>query len=132
MDVVTTRFGKLTVSPLDILWFEHGLIGLRDCRRWALLADHASPGLGWLQSLDQNDVALGVTCPRRFVAQYQLRIDRAELKSLDLTTARDATVVAIVSRQPEGLSLNLRAPLVINVATRRGRQVIAKDGFPTQ
>ena len=55
---------------------------------------------------------------------------RPDLKRLD--NLRDAQVAVIVSRQAEGLSLNLRAPLVINVEARRGRQVIAKDALPVQ
>jgi len=53
-----------------------------------------------------------------------------DLAPLGLASARDAQVVVIVSRHPEGLCLNLRAPLVINVEGRRGRQVVAKDSLP--
>lgn len=132
MEVITSRFGRLDVAPRDVLLFEQGLIGLRTCRRWVVLADAQNSALGWLQCLDDTEVALGVVSPRRFVADYQLRIDRQELHSLQLATARDAHVVVIVSRRPEGLSLNLRAPLVINVDGRRGRQVIAKDSLPVR
>jgi len=113
------------------------------------LTDTNNPTLGWLQSLDEGHIALGVVSPRRFVPDYQLRTDRAELQSLELTTARDAEVVVIASRQANGqqaggqigspiggqaggLTLNLRAPLVINVERRRGCQVIAKDDLPVQ
>jgi flagellar assembly factor FliW len=51
---------------------------------------------------------------------------------LALANIRDAQVVVVISRNPEGLSLNLRAPLVINVEARRGRQVIAKDPLPVR
>jgi flagellar assembly factor FliW len=91
-----------------------------------------NPALGWLQSLDDPEVALGVVSPRRFVADYQLRVSRQELASLALANTRDAQVVVVVSRHAEGLSLNLRAPLVINVESRRGRQVIAKDPLPVR
>jgi len=137
MDVFTTRFGTLSVDPQDELIFESGLIGLEHCRRWVVLSDTKNPTLGWLQSLDEGHIALGVVSPRRFVPDYQLRIDRAELQFLELTTTRDAEVVVIASRQAqgqqaEGLTLNLRAPLVINVERRRGCQVIAKDDLPVQ
>src|SRR5690348_13260844 len=132
MQVSTSRFGALDVTPSDILLFESGLIGLRSCRRWVVLADAENPALGWLQSADEPDTALGVVSPRRFAADYQLRVARQELPSLQLTTTRDAQVVVIVSRLPEGLALNLRAPLVINVESRRGRQVIAKDPLPVR
>lgn len=132
MDVLTTRFGTLRAAPGDLITFEAGLIGLRDCRRWLLLADTKNPMLGWLQCVDSPDVAVGVVAPRRFVPDYQLRVSRGEIQSLRLDNLRDAQVAVIVSRQPEGLSLNLRAPLVINVESRRGRQVISKDALPVK
>ena len=137
MDVLTTRFGNLTVEPQDELVFENGLIGLEHCRRWVVLTDTKNPTLGWLQSIDEGHIALGVVSPRRFVPDYQLRVDRSDLQSLQLTTSRDAEVVVIASRHSSahsegGLTLNLRAPLVINVERRRGCQVIAKDDLPVQ
>lgn len=132
MDVFTTRFGVLSVQPQDEVIFEQGLIGLEDCRRWVVLTDSVNPVLGWLQNLEQGHIAIGVVSPRRFVPDYQLRVDRTDLRTLGLATIRDAEVVVIASRQPSGLTLNLRAPLVINVEKRLGCQVISKDEHPVQ
>jgi flagellar assembly factor FliW len=130
MDVVTSRFGALQAAPADILQFDEGLIGLSHCRRWVVLADAQNPALAWLQNLDDPDVAVGVVSPRRFVPDYRLRVSPQELDGLGVADLREAQVVAIVSRHAEGLAVNLRAPLVINVAQRRGRQVVAKDSWP--
>ncbi len=136
MDVFTTRFGVLSVQPQDEILFENGLIGLEDCRRWVVLTDSNNPSLGWLQNLEQGHIAVGIVSPRRFVPEYQLRVDRTDLRTLGLATIRDAEVVVIASRQANGqpshLTLNLRAPLVINVEKRLGCQVIAKDEHPVQ
>ncbi len=132
MDKYTTRFGTLSIHPQDELLFEQGLVGLEDCRRWVVLTDAENPALGWLQSIDHGHVALGIVSPRRFVPDYQLRVDRDDLRTLELDTVRDAEVVVIASRQSSGLTLNLRAPLVINVEKMRGCQVIAKDAHPVQ
>lgn len=132
MDIITTRFGVLSVQPQDEIVFEQGLIGLEDCKRWVVLTDSNNGALGWLQNLEQGHIAIGVVSPRRFVPDYQLRVDRADLRALSLATVRDAEVVVIASRQTDGLTLNLRAPLVINVEKRLGCQVIAKDEHPVQ
>ena len=132
MDIITTRFGVLSVQPQDEIVFEQGLIGLADCKRWVVLTDSNNGALGWLQNLEQGHIAIGVVSPRRFVPEYQLRVDRADLRTLGLGTVRDAEVVVIASRQTDGLTLNLRAPLVINVEKRLGCQVIAKDEHPVQ
>jgi flagellar assembly factor FliW len=130
MEVITSRFGRLQTPPADILLFDQGLIGLGHCRQWIVLADAENPALGWLQCIDDAEVAVGVVSPRRFVPNYQLRVAEHELAPLGLTAVRDAQVVANVSRQESGLSINLRAPLVINVQTRRGRQVVTRDAMP--
>jgi flagellar assembly factor FliW len=132
MDVFTTRFGVLSIQPQDEIVFEQGLIGLEDCKRWVVLTDSNNGALGWLQNLEQGHIAVGVVSPRRFVPSYQLRVDRSDLRTLGLITIRDAEVVVIASRQVDGLTLNLRAPLVINVEKRLGCQVIAKDEHPVQ
>jgi len=132
MNISTTRFGAVTIEDADVLTFVDGLIGMEDCRRWVLLADAQNTALGWLQSLDRPDVALGVVSPRRFVADYQVRVARREIQPLGLQNPADAQILAIVSHSEGGLALNLKAPLVIHVAERLGRQIVARDDHAIQ
>ena len=132
MKISTTRFGSLTIEDADVLTFVDGLIGMEDCRRWVLLADAQNTSLGWLQSLDRPEVALGVVSPRRFVPEYQVRVARREIQPLGLQNPEDAQILAIVSHTENGLALNLKAPLVIHVAERLGRQIVARDDHAIQ
>lgn len=132
MDITTTRFGKVTIEEEDVLTFVDGLIGMEDCRRWALLADAQNNALGWLQSLERPEVALAVVCPQRFVADYRARVSRRDVEPLGLAAATDAQVLAIVNQAGDSLALNLKAPLVIHVTTRLGRQIVAKDNHSVQ
>ncbi|QDS98323.1 flagellar assembly protein FliW [Adhaeretor mobilis] len=132
MEVKTSRFGVLRVLPQDLITFEQGIVGFRELRRWCLLSDADCPTLGWLQSVDTPEVAMGIVSPRRFVPEYQLRAARQDLQDLNLQAEGDAQVVVIVSRHEEGFSLNLRAPIVVNVENRRGCQVVSRDPLPVQ
>jgi flagellar assembly factor FliW len=132
MRIHTTRFSRIDVEPADVLNFSSGLPGLEDCRQWALLADAANDALGWLQSVARGDVALAVVSPRRFVPDYQVRIPRSELSPLALADVRQAQVVVVVGRNGTGLTLNLKAPIVINLENRTGRQVVASGDLPLQ
>jgi flagellar assembly factor FliW len=132
MRIHTTRFSRIDVEPADVLNFSSGLPGLEDCRQWALLADAANDALGWLQSVARGDVALAVVSPRRFVPDYQVRIPRSELSPLVLADIRQAQVVVVVGRNGTGLTLNLKAPIVINLENRTGRQVVASGDLPLQ
>ncbi len=130
MRFTTTRFGRIDVDTGDILRFPSGLPGLEDCREWALLADATNDALGWLQSTSRPDVAIAIVSPRRFVPDYQARIPRSELSPLALADMRDAQVVVVVGQNGKGLTLNLKAPIVINLDTRMGRQVVASGDLP--
>ena len=130
MDITTTRFG-ITIDE-DVLTFVDGLIGMEDCRRWALLADAQNSTLGWLQSLDRPEVVLAVVCPRRFVPDYRRGSRGATSSRSASINANDAQVLAIVNQVGDSLALNLKAPLVVHVATRLGRQIVAKDDHAVQ
>lgn len=132
MKIHTTRFGVIDIEPDDILFFRNGLIGFEDCRHWVLLADAENSAVAWLQSMQHSDVAMAVVSPRRFVADYQVRLDPNDVAALQLTDAEQAFVLGIVSRDADTLTLNLRAPLVINLDRRIGSQVVTVDSQPLQ
>lgn len=132
MEVNTTRFGPLEVEAEDLILFPSGLMGLEDCRQWVLLTDAGNECLGWLQSATRPEVALAVVSPRRFVPQYQLRVPRSELEPLRLDEVRQAQVLVVLSKNGEAITLNLKAPLVINPERRLGRQVIANGDLAVQ
>jgi flagellar assembly factor FliW len=130
--ISSTRFGDIEISANDVLTFVDGLIGMEQCRRWVIVADAHNSALGWMQSLDRPDVALAVVNPRRFVRGYQIRVARRDLQPLGLTGPNDAQVLTIVSQTGDTLSLNLKAPLVIHLEGRVGRQIIARDDHSIQ
>ena len=139
MEILSTRFGPLQVEADDVLVFPTGLPGLDACQRWALVADdelELAPeaedelaGPAWLQSLDDATVALAVVCPRQFVPDYQLRVSQKELAPLQLDDLSQAQVLLVVAARDGQLTVNLKAPLVINPAARLGRQVIANGDY---
>jgi flagellar assembly factor FliW len=132
MNVETTRFGRLEIEPDDLLIFPAGLFGLEACKHWVLLADAQNDALGWLQSTSRSDVAVAVVSPRRFVPGYQVRVSRSELKPLALDEMRDAKVLVIVGKNERSITLNLKAPLVINLKQRVGRQVVVNNEVAIQ
>ena len=132
MDIRTTRFGTIETASDDFIHFPRGLLGMEDCRNWILLADAHNEAIAWLQSVDRADVALAMASPRRFVPGYRLRVTPGELANLRLDEGHAAYVLALVSRNDGRLTLNLKAPLVINLDRCLGRQVIVCDAQPLQ
>jgi flagellar assembly factor FliW len=127
MHMMTTRFGEIAIDAEDILLFPHGLAGFEDCQHWVLLADAVNPTVGWLQSLSHGSLAMPVISPRRFVPQYQLRVARGELAALQLGATDRTYVLSLVSEHDGALTTNLKAPIIINLQRRLGRQVVTSD-----
>jgi flagellar assembly factor FliW len=130
--ISTTRFGPIEIEDGDVLHFPDGLLGLPSCREWVLLADEENDALAWLQSVDRPEIALGVVSPRRFVPSYRMRVAQRELEPLRLPHTGAARVLIVVSKTERSVTLNLKAPLVINLNRRLGRQVVTNGDLPVQ
>ncbi len=132
MNVYTTRFGVLSVGCDEVVRFPAGLIGLEDCQQWTLAADQNVAGICWLQCVTAPEIALAVVNPRRYVPHYRLRVTRRAVSPLNLEDRSQAAVLAILARDEHGVSVNLKAPLVINVFRRLGAQTITNDNQPVR
>ncbi len=130
MQINTTRFGRIEVASADQLSFPAGILGFDDCRDWVLLADAENDALGWLQCLARREIALAVVSPRRFVPDYQLRVARREMAPLEMADPRLAQVLVIASKSERGMTLNLKAPIVVNIERQIARQVVSNNDYP--
>lgn len=132
MLIRTTRFGTLTVNSDDVIRFPTGILGFEDCQSWVLLADSDNDSLCWLQSTQRLETALPVVSPRRFVPDYRFRIYRSELESISAASLDDLQVLTILSRSENGLTLNLKAPILVHLKNRTARQVVVNDDHSLQ
>ncbi|MBM4092868.1 MAG: hypothetical protein FJ276_26190 [Planctomycetes bacterium] len=132
MEISTTRFGMLSVDVDDLLHFPRGVIGFEECRHWVLLADGNSSAVGWLQSAERPAVALAVVSPRRFANDYRIRLGQSQMAPLALSPPDRLFALCVVSRKEGRYTMNLRAPILINLDRRLGCQVITSDDQPVQ
>jgi flagellar assembly factor FliW len=132
LEIQTTRFGTLAIEPQAVVSFPEGISGLDGASRWVLLADADNDALGWLQSTTRPQIALAVVSPRRFVADYQVRVARSELARLGLEPSSKVHVLAIVSTLERSITCNLKAPLIIDLERRLGRQVVTSGDYSMQ
>jgi flagellar assembly factor FliW len=71
--VESSRFGTVDVPAEAVIEFPAGLIGLGG-RRFALVAGDDQGAFRWLQSLDDGALALPVTDPWTFFADYEVQL----------------------------------------------------------
>ncbi len=134
--VDSSRFGKIFYEEQDILFFPRGIPAFEENRSWVLVGDNTS-ALKWLQNIERPSLALPVTSPDAVKTDYNARIPDDDLALISETDEQEAPekvsasdlalliVVSIPEAAPWNMSANLRAPILINLKTRRAVQVIA-------
>jgi flagellar assembly factor FliW len=119
----STRFGALDLDDGQVIEFPSGLIGLGGSRYALVSTDEDSP-FHWLQSLEDPDLALPVTNPFWFFADYAVDLSDADTTRIgaDDPEAVDVWVTVRAAPDAEEVTANLQAPIVVHAG--RGFQVI--------
>jgi flagellar assembly factor FliW len=128
LTIESSRFGTLEIAHDAVIEFPTGLVGLGG-RRYTIVAPDAESPFKWLHSLDDPSLALPVTNPLAFFADYEIELSDADLARVG---APDAEVWVVVRAGAElsDFSANLHAPIV--VAGGRGHQVINEIAHPVR
>lgn len=125
----TLRFGDLECEDVNFLNFSKPILGFPTEDRFIILHEGIQAPFMWLQSLKSPDLALVVLDPWLVFKDYQLELS-LELKNR-LGIVNEETVIilgiVVIPKNPETATINLRAPLVINVEKRVGEQIILAD-----
>ena len=137
MQAKTRLFGTIDIPDDKIIVLENGMIGFPDMQKFALIfdADKKDGGkIKWLQSMDEPDTAFPVMDPILIKEDYNPTINDEILKPLGDLTDDNIFVLSTVTvpKQLEKMSINLKAPIVINADTRRGAQIIVEDDMPVK
>jgi flagellar assembly factor FliW len=126
----TTRFGEIDVLKDKLIEFPNGILGFPELKRYALLENNNDLPFGWLQAVDDKDMAFVVMDPLPIKPDYRLSIKEKEIADIDIRDESELCVLVILtipSRGSQGITANLQGPLVINLANRKGKQVVLPD-----
>ncbi|MBE5900485.1 MAG: flagellar assembly protein FliW [Lachnospiraceae bacterium] len=136
MLVESKVFGEIEVDDAKIVTFEDGIIGFPDLKNFAIIYDEDKKDskISWLQSMDEGDFALPVMNPTVIEANYDPYVEDELLKPLGELNASNLCVLVVVKVPSDikAMSVNLKAPIVINVENRKGIQVIVEDDYPVR
>ena len=125
--IATERFGEVSYGDEDVLAFPRGIPAFEDRHRWILVGSEDN-AIKWLQNLEDPALALPVTTPDAVRPDYNARIPEDELElvgSMDPADLALLIVVSIPEGAPWNMTANLRAPILLNLKTRKAVQVIA-------
>lgn len=138
MKADTRLFGEIDIEESKIITLDNGMIGLPEFRRFALIFDEErgidASSVMWLQSMDDPQTAFPVMQPNVVKPDYNPMVNDEMLAPLGEMTEDNTYVLVTLTatEKPEDLSVNLKAPVVINTDTKKGCQIIVEDDYPVK
>jgi flagellar assembly factor FliW len=124
------RFGSFSYRESEVLTFPWGLPGFASQRRFVAVNLEGQEKFVWLQSLDDVSIALPTGDPWQIFADYAPQLPPYASSSLDIQRPEEfvALCVVVVAPGATEMTMNLLAPIVINLRTRIGRQIMLETG----
>ncbi|MCH5266043.1 MAG: flagellar assembly protein FliW [Lachnospiraceae bacterium] len=131
MLVKTKFFGEVDLPEEKIVTLERGLIGLGDYTRFTILYDceKEETNISWFQSVEEPWLAMPVIKPWIVKEDYNPIVEDELLSHIGELTEENL-VILLTMNVPENLkemSVNLKAPIIINSDTRKGAQIAVEN-----
>jgi flagellar assembly factor FliW len=128
--VKTRNFGSIEVRSDQIINLEPGLLGFTQYHRYVLIEHHQEAPFLWLQCLDNSDLAFVVIDPRCLLSDYQPGSLAQVMRDMKVERPEDLKILVILTippGKPQEMTANLMGPVVVNLKTRQGRQLVVED-----
>jgi len=127
MEILSRDYGTIEIDESSIIEFDAGIIGFEEFRHFALLDDgkNQSP-FRCLQSIEDCDLAFILLDPFCVKPDYEFTIDEeiAGLLTFDGNGEILIYAIVVIPEDVKMMSLNLKAPVIINPETKKGMQHI--------
>jgi len=131
MRLNTKHFGEMEADEDKLIVFNEGIPGFETLRRFLLIAeDEEEDGFFyWLQSVEEPQTAFLLIDMIRFKPDYDPRVEATQVESLESVNPEDFVIynIAVMPEDVKQMTINLRAPIVINPAAQLGKQVICMN-----
>ncbi len=138
MKVNTRIFGEIEVEEEKLIQFANGIVGFPELKDFALIYDEekgTDSDVRWMQSIQEPNFAIPVIDPLAIKPDYNPVVEDELLNSVgEINPAELLVLVTItVPKEITQMSINLRAPIVINAAVKKACQIIVEgEDYPVK
>jgi len=127
--IKTSRFGEVECQEEHIFSFIEGPLGFPGAKNFVIL-NHPGNGIfKWLQSTDDPELAFVIAEPFMFFPEYEFDLEETDVSLLEIKDPKKVLVysILVIPPDPQKITANLKAPIVINGENRKGKQVVLLD-----
>ena len=134
MKTIQSRFGEIEYDPNAVLHCPQGLIGFEQLRDFVVMPNQKDGPLFWIQSVEDQHIALVLTDPTNFFPTYMVEPEEHEREALSMDAEDKCHALVVVTVHPDrNVTLNLAAPILFAPQSNRAIQVILENsGYSIQ
>ncbi|MBE6044695.1 MAG: flagellar assembly protein FliW [Clostridium thermopalmarium] len=129
MKLQTKYHGIQEYSEKDVIFFKKGIPGFDNLTKFIIFPVKDNEVFSILHSIEDSNIGLIVTSPFNVMSEYEFKLSDETIKRLKIEKAEDVLVINTVtlSSKPENITINLRAPIIINIKEKLGEQIILNN-----
>jgi len=129
MEIKTKNFGVVEFQDNDLILFPKGLPGLTSLKRFLILAFDEMQPLKFLQSVDEPIYSFVLVNPLLLDPQYNYDLSEEDYTDINLEPDEEVLqyIIVTVPNDPNMITGNFKAPILINTKTMQAKQVILAD-----
>lgn len=131
MKLNTDFFGELEIDENKIINFKSGLPAFYDEKRFIIIKDDENKDsiFCWLQSVKTPSLIFALIDTCSVIPEYNPLVDDESISDLGEYNEQDFMVYSIVSVPDNvaNITINLKAPIIINMKDGIGKQVIVNN-----
>lgn len=128
-EINTTRFGTVTFTADYVIRFRDGIVGFPDLKNYVLVESPQMPLVLWLQSTEDSAVAFPLIEPELVRKNYGYAMNHADQAMIAVApeSKLKTFLIMTIPADVEQMTVNLRAPVVLNLTESCGGQIILQD-----
>lgn len=129
MKLNTKYHGVREYEEKDILNFKKGLPGFEGLKKFVVFPVEDNEVFSILHSVEDDSVGLVVVSPFYVIKDYEFKLEDEKIKELKIESPEDVLVLNTVTLNSkiENMTVNLKAPIVININSKLGEQIIVDN-----
>lgn len=131
MVVETKCFGTVEIDDSKIITFEGGILGFENYQKYTLIYDSVKnkKTIMWLQSVEEKSLALPVIDPMIVDDKYSPVVEDSLLDAIGGVDENNMLILTVLTVPSDitKMTVNLKAPVVINTDTCKGVQLVAEN-----
>lgn len=109
--------------------FEKGIPGLEKYRKFEVSQVESNEKFKLIISIEDSNIGFIAISPFEIKKDYELNLSDDIIKELQIDSPKDVLVLNLITlgKTLEKSTVNLKAPVIINIKNNKGKQLILQD-----